>query len=155
MTGGQFGQFHLTQTVLAALFYEVLFARSDIRKSAGNCSPCAEDKGSNGSVSDHGRWRGGLGPEQTQAQPALLTVTCSARHMEWERGLSGTFPDLGRWARRSLVCQVVGNGRGRGVAELMERPQLCSRRNLFPSHRENYKVRLYFKELAWFTSWPA
>lgn len=78
MTGGQFGQFHLSQTVLAPLLYEVLFVRSDIRKSAGNCSSCAEDKGSNGSVSDHGPWHGGLGPEQTQAQPALPTVTCSA-----------------------------------------------------------------------------
>lgn len=60
------------------LFDEVLFARSDTGKSAGHCLSCAEDKGSNDSVSDHGPWHGGLGPEQTQAQPALLTVTCSA-----------------------------------------------------------------------------
>lgn len=80
MTGGQLCQFHLTQTVLAPLLYEALFARSDIRKSAGNCSPCAEDKGSNGSVSDHSSWHGGLGPEQTQAQPALLSHLLCMTH---------------------------------------------------------------------------
>lgn len=88
------------------------------------------------------------------ALPALLTVTCSAWHMAWERGISGTFLDLGGWARRSLVCQVVGNGRGRVVAELTERPQLCSWRSLFPSYGPDYEVRLCFKELAWFSSWP-
>lgn len=40
--------------------------------------------------------------------------------MKWERGISGTFLDLRGWAMRGLVCQVVGYGRGRGVAELMK-----------------------------------
>lgn len=84
--------------------------------------------------------------------PALLTLTCCAWHLEWERGISGTFPDLGGWARKSLVCQVLENGKKRVMAELMERPQLSPWRSLFPSHGQNYKVRLCFKELAWFTS---
>lgn len=70
-----------------------------------------------------------------------------------EQGHVGDLPRSEGLCREKFGLPGCGEWEGKGcsLAHGKTSAQLLS---VHPSHGQDYKVSLYFKELAWFTSWP-